>query len=358
MAIYRCELKIYSRGKASSATAASAYVTGSKVAGRGANSGKVGVKSVSAVEAAAYRASEKIQDAASGHVHDYSRKENVLWSGIMAPADAPAWARDRSQLWNAVEAAEKRKDAQLFRECLVSIPRELSPEAGRKLVQDFVQAQFVDKGMVADIGIHSPEAADGDLNPHAHIMLTTRRIADGKFGPKETAWNGVLWTNRLALKANEAKGYKDGFLYQLRAAWEAACNAALADAGDSARVDRRSLKDQGIDRMPQQKLGKARHATRDKRKPESAERTDAWLSHVHGKAGEVRNYNHIVRCGRAAGRAFHRDNLSSYAEAAHAELMGLMEAEEATATLRVTGHGPGRPDHDIWGYDDGGPGVG
>ena len=355
MAIYRCELKVYSRGKAHSATAASAYVTGSKVSGRGGNSGKVNVKSVSAVEAAAYRSSEKLHDVAADRVHDYSRKDNVLWSGIMAPADAPAWARDRSQLWNAVEAGEKRKDAQLFRECLVSIPRELSPEAGRKLVQDFVQAQFVSRGMVADIGIHSPRASDGGDNHHAHIMITMRDLKSNGtgFGNKRRDWNDVQWQGKGANTARQG-----GFLNQLREAWAAACNKALADAGDGTRVDHRSLKDQGIDRVPQQKLGKAKHATPEKRNPGSAERTAAWLSNVHGRAGDVRTNYHAIMCGRAAGRAFHRDSLHLGAEAALAAMMEDMEPATSTTTLHITGHGPGRPDHDLWGHDDGGPDVG
>lgn len=367
MAIYRCELKSYSRASQNSATAAAAYVTGSKVKGKAGT--EKGVAPVSAVAAAAYRSAESLEapgiNAETGKAitvtHDYTHKRGVLWSGIMAPEGAPAWARDRGQLWNKVEAAEKRKDAQIFRECLVSIPRELSPEAGQKLVQEFVKAELVSKGMIADIGIHSPRASDNELNPHAHIMLTTRQLDGDKFAAKkEAAWSDIRWKSKGIGNANE-----NGFLMQLRAAWADACNKALAEEGEAARVDHRSLADQGIDRLPQTKLGKAHRARPDQDSP-NAQR---WRDYMHGRAEYVRSHNDLanerkraalVQCGRKAGRVFFRHNLAVGAEMAEA-LRDQIDAERAkadTVTLHIIGHGPGRPEHDIWGDDDGGPGVG
>ncbi|MDL2063891.1 MobA/MobL family protein, partial [Lactiplantibacillus paraplantarum] len=51
-----------------------------------------------------------------------------------------------------------------------------------KLVHDYVQTNFVDRGMCADWSIHDKE----DGNPHAHIMLTTRAIKqNGTWAPKQ-----------------------------------------------------------------------------------------------------------------------------------------------------------------------------
>ena len=255
MAIYRCEFKIYGRSKGRSAVAGAAYVTGSKQV-RKANSGTGG--RVSAVAAAAYRSGGSLADKQAGEVFDYTQKHNVAWSGILAPEDAPAWATDRGQLWNAVEAAENRKDAQLFRECLLTLPRGLDRTEQIALVRAFVQDQFVSQGMVADIGLHCPDASDGEANPHAHVMLTLRRLDASKpsgFGLKETAWNEVQWQGKGANTARQG-----GFLHQRRAAWADYCNAALADAGSAEKVDHRSLKARGIDRAPQPKLGKAHYA--------------------------------------------------------------------------------------------------
>jgi hypothetical protein len=194
----------------------------------------------------------------TGAKHDYSRKGNVTHSEIMAPEGAPAWAFDRARLWNAVEAAEKRKDSQLAREIEVALPRELTRDAGVELVRSFVREKCVDHGMVADFSIHEPEAGDGLNQPHAHIMLTMRRIDGDGFGKKATEWNPEF-------------GKKDGKAYvadtsplvNLREAWAEHVNLALErdelargiEPGTWERVDHRSLEEQGIDREPTVHLG-------------------------------------------------------------------------------------------------------
>lgn len=71
----------------------------------------------SATAAAAYRAGVRLEDRRTGQLHDYERRSGVVHAEIMAPEQTPAWMLDRNALWNAVEIAEKRKDAQLSREC-------------------------------------------------------------------------------------------------------------------------------------------------------------------------------------------------------------------------------------------------
>lgn len=159
---------------------------------------------------------------------------------IIAPAGAPAWVHDRARLWNAVEAGEKRKDAQLARDIELALPHELTPVQRLDLVRGFVASAFVSQGMVADIAIHAPCRRDADeRNHHAHILLTMRAIGGDGFGPKVRAWNDV------------AK------LEAWRAAWAEHVNGALAEAGENARVNHRSLAAQGIDREPTIHLGTA-----------------------------------------------------------------------------------------------------
>src|ERR1035437_2597393 len=88
----------------------------------------------SATAAAAYRSGQELHDRRIDRVFDYTRRRGVLHSEILAPENTPEWMRDRGQLWNAVEAVEKRKDAQLAREVLVSLPHELTPEQRLDLV--------------------------------------------------------------------------------------------------------------------------------------------------------------------------------------------------------------------------------
>src|SRR3546814_13509118 len=98
---------------------------------------------------------------------------------------APERLNDRATLWNEVEAGEKRKDAQLAREVEFSIPRELNQQQGIQLARDFVEKQFVERGMVADMNVHWDMGKDGQPKPHAHVMLSMRAVGPEGFGPKE-----------------------------------------------------------------------------------------------------------------------------------------------------------------------------
>ena len=190
-----------------------------------------------ATASAAYRSAERLEDERTGNVYDYTRKQGVLHSEIIAPEGTPEWMSDRTQLWNAVEKAEKRKDSQLARDVLVSLPHELTHEQRIDLVQEFVKAEFVSQGMIADIAIHAPDRQGDSRNHHAHIMLTMRELAGDGFGPKARDWN------------------KGELLEQWREDWAHAVNRQLERYGHEARVDHRSLEDQGIDREPEPKQG-------------------------------------------------------------------------------------------------------
>lgn len=164
-------------------------------------------KGRSATAAAAYRTAEVINDHRTGEVHDYTRKGGVLHTEIIAPDHAPAWVHDRSALWNAVEDAERRKDAQVAREVRVALPSELTTEQNADLVRAFVQEQFVARGMIADVALHAPGREGDQRNHHAHIMLTTREIGPEGFGAKNRDWNAkellVDWRGSWAEHVND-----------------------------------------------------------------------------------------------------------------------------------------------------------
>lgn len=182
----------------------------------------------SSVAAAAYRAGTKLTDERTGEIHDFTRRAGVRESFILAPAEAPAWMKDHASLWNGVETAEKRKDAQLARELVVALPHELDATARRKLLVDFVQAEFVNEGMVADVAIHAPDHKGDQRNEHAHIMLTMRVIEGDGFGKKATVWNSRE------------------LLEQWKNHWADRVNAALEQAQLDARIDARSPEVQAV----------------------------------------------------------------------------------------------------------------
>ncbi|MBS0474328.1 MAG: Ti-type conjugative transfer relaxase TraA, partial [Proteobacteria bacterium] len=197
----------------------------------------------SAVAAAAYRGAERLHDERLDRDHDFTNKEGVIHSEVLLPEGAPEEFADREKLWNAVEAAEKRKDAQLSREVEFAIPRELTKEQGIELAREFAEVEFVEKGMIADLNVHWDISADGQPKPHAHVMLTMREIGrevgkDG-FGAKVREWN------------------KAELVEQWRERWAEHVNQRLAELDIDARIDHRSLDAQGIALEPQDKIGPA-----------------------------------------------------------------------------------------------------
>ncbi|WP_301749809.1 Ti-type conjugative transfer relaxase TraA [uncultured Erythrobacter sp.] len=193
----------------------------------------------SAVAAAAYRCAGRLHDERIDRTHDFTNKGGVVHSEVLLPEGAPEHLSDREQLWNTVEASEKRKDAQLSREVEFAIPRELNQEQGIALARDFVQTEFVERGMIADLNVHWDLGVDGLAKPHAHVMLTMREVEGDGFGVKVRDWN------------------RTELVEQWRERWAEHVNERLAELDIDARIDHRSLEAQGIGLEPQDKIGPA-----------------------------------------------------------------------------------------------------
>ncbi|MGH7100753.1 MAG: MobQ family relaxase, partial [Stellaceae bacterium] len=208
----------------------------------------------SVVAAAAYRAAIVLADERTGLVHDYTRRSGVLATEIMTPEGAPAWMRDRARLWNGVEVSEVRRDSVLAREVQLSLPHELSAEARAALVREFVQENFVKRGMVADVALHAPSRQGDRRNHHAHVLLTTREITPEGFGRKERGFNSPE------------------LLHEWRANWARMQNRYLAQGlgAEAPRVSHLSYAARGIDRVPGKHLGPS--ATTLERRRQTTER--------------------------------------------------------------------------------------
>ena len=209
MAIFHCSMQLISRSQGRSATAA-----------------------------AAYRGGYEIEDERTGRTFDYSNRRGVLDDTILAPEQAPDWATNSSDLWNKVELAERRKDAQVARENVIALPHELTQEQNKSWLHAFVQEAFVSRGMAAQVSIHAPGKEGDHRNLHAHVLLTTRAITqDGLADKKDRSWNAKATLQE----------WREGCARHI--------NQALERAGHKERVDHRSYEDQGKDKMPTQHLG-------------------------------------------------------------------------------------------------------
>ena len=236
-----------------------------------------------------------------GVQHDYTRKSGLAYETVMLPPQAPVEWKDREKLWNAVEAAEKAKDSRLAREFNGALPVELGKEQWIPMLREFVQKEFVEKGMCADLVIHTAKKH----NPHFHLMVTVRLLDEnGKWQTKTQkeylcVRNGEErgftadefktaqaegWEKQYPYKVGKKKVYmapsvaeaqgleraskypkstkygrqnpiserwnSEEQLREWRKAWEVAVNQALVKAGRTERVDCRSFQERGIDEQP------------------------------------------------------------------------------------------------------------
>lgn len=203
----------------------------------------------SAVAAAAYRSASSLVDERTGEAFDFTRKGGVLSAEIVTPAGVPV--PERAALWNAAEAAEKRKDARVAREWRAALPHELNEDDRKELATRMGQAIADRYGVAVDVCIHAPDKGGDDRNFHVHMLATTRTIgADGTLGAKAV----IELANKDRQKAG-IPGTSQGDIADIRREWAELTNEALERAGISVRIDHRSYADQGVELTPTRHIG-------------------------------------------------------------------------------------------------------
>ena len=216
-------------------------------------------KGRSAVAAAAYIASDALYDKRQNLSHDYSRKSNVYASNILAPDNAPNWAKNTENLWNAAEEFEdelanlryrgfedeaKNAKSMAAKEAYInsaqiastfegSLPIELSKEKCVELVEEFLKDRFVSRGLVSQYAIHWEKG-----NPHFHAMITRRAISGNNFS--RTKDRDIV--SREALK-------------ETRKLYAEISNKYLEKEGFETRIDHRSFKNMGLEIEPTRHKG-------------------------------------------------------------------------------------------------------
>ena len=250
-----------------------------------------------ATAAGAYRAGERIECQREGRVHDYTRKQGIEETFIVAPENAPAWAQDRSKLWNEAEASETRRNSVTAREWELALPSEISDEDRSQITRQFAEELVSRYGVAVDVAIHSPHREGDQRNHHAHVLTSTRKLEAGGFT-----------TKTRVLDSAKTGGVE---IEQMRGLWAELQNRALERVGEVERVDHRSLEaqretalDRGdklsaeeLDRDPELKLGPAANSM-ERRAKAMAERQGREYKPVTERGAVV----HAARQARAAFR--------------------------------------------------------
>lgn len=237
--LYRLEAKIISRSKGHNALAAAAYRSGTLLQETSASNLPNKFTGVADQNEAPVKAPPKSLS------HDYRRRHGVISDFIMAPKDTPAWAQNRQEIWNKVEKSETRKDSQLAREIVLTLPDvdifdHLKPANKAKALQKFyesvlrtyVKHNFVKEGMIADVVLHEPAEKNDERNYHAHIMLTMRKVngkhATGFSEKKERSWNS------------------EAMLEKWRENWAMDCTTHMKRHNIDGFIDHRSYEERGL----------------------------------------------------------------------------------------------------------------
>lgn len=240
MAIYHLSVSNVSRASGSRATATLSYITG-----------------------------KRVHDERRGETYDYGRKERVLRVGTLLPEGAPAEFADPAVLFNAVELHETGRTARPAKKIVVALPREFTPRQRVQALEEYIRENLNADGYAATYAIH--EDREGN-NPHAHILVANRQIdpatggwarlkqrmeyvldergervplIDPETGRQKTDKRSRRQWKRTSVSLNPLD--RKAKLKALRESWAKTCNARL---DETARIDHRSLEDQGSDLEP------------------------------------------------------------------------------------------------------------
>lgn len=305
----------------------------------------------SSVAKAAYITGGKLADERTGKLHDYTRRggvEAVLHAQLK---DAPEWSRDVAQAWNAVEAAETRKNSQTAKVIDgLAFPHGIDAEARLRMLTDFMREQFGRKGLLWTASIHAPDKDGDQRNYHAHVMWSERPLTAAGFAKTKDREGTSFATREAALVAMRerwaalsAKQLERAGLPLEAARWKEA-HRTLPEQEQLARA-RGDLEFAAelADREPTKHLGRATVALERKGIP--TERGDAW------EATEARNDQR--RALRQQGAALEREEIrlaakDERATEYHERQAVVTEQQRATQAAKLGGLADVQTLRDLW----------
>ena len=192
----------------------------------------------------------------------YSRRLQTEKIEYSSHGNMPKWAADDPiEFWKAA-AEHERANGSAYREYEISLPRELSKEQRISLIEDYILRQFGQRH-VYSYAIHNKKASDGGEQPHVHLMICERELDGIERGREQffKRFNRNSPNKGGAKKVNTGMKPSEGakLLKEQRQLWEEVHNAWVAACGyPEAAIDLRSLKEQGIDRIPEPHYGPVR----------------------------------------------------------------------------------------------------
>jgi hypothetical protein len=211
----------------------------------------------------AYRLRLRLYDRRTDQWHDYRRRqlgEEIVRALTVAPEGAPSWATDPEELWNRVEEAERRKDAQVARDYRIPVPFGLTDQQAGDLAEDMTRFIATELHTAVSMGLHRDAEVDalGNMKPpekqgfHAHLYFPTRRLEEIQGDDGASSWGMCA---KLVLLSN--KNTSGAFVERLNERWAELANRYTAAADLPADYTHLSYARQDLPITPQPTLGAA-----------------------------------------------------------------------------------------------------
>ncbi len=192
----------------------------------------------------------------------YASREDIAH---VSSGNMPAWATaDPLAFWSAADQYE-RANGRAYHEFEFAIPRELSREDAKKLIDGWIAVQLGDRHPWT-YGMHSKLAEDGYPNIHCHLMFSDR-IVDGVERLPELYFKrpASRYRDRKTGEMRDGDPAKGGagkdrrwndkqLVKNLRADWQEYANKFLVEHGHRPRLDVRSNAKRGLG-DPEPKIG-------------------------------------------------------------------------------------------------------
>jgi hypothetical protein len=217
----------------------------------------------SAIAGVAYRLGLRLYDRRTDQWHDYRRRklgEEIVRALTVAPDGAPDWATDPQELWERVEAAEKRKDAQVARDYRIPVPFGLTDDQAGDLAEEMARFICRELHTAVSMGLHRDAEVDalGNVKPkekqgfHAHLYFPTRRLEE--MGQEQGSSSWGLGPKLILLSNKNTSG---AFVERLNEQWAELANRYTAKHGLTADYSHLSYVRQDLPVTPQPSLGAA-----------------------------------------------------------------------------------------------------
>lgn len=288
----------------------------------------------------------------------YAKPDNDLEKlEAVGVGNMPDWAKDKPNFFWRMSDEHERANGSVYREHVISLPRELSPDQRHELILDWIAQEIGDKHAY-QYAIHNPPAADGGEQPHCHLMFCERIIDGIDRAPDEyfKRYNSANPEKGGARKANTGLPpvERKQALKAQRDRWEQTCNKHLELADSKVKINMKSYKDAGI------KFTSLNYDMKDRNKPDVQATQDAAFAaklefrqalaerRTINIRDEINNLNIAAEYARQQEReqqqaAFALQQRQARAQAAAVAAVAAVAAEKAAAAAVIRNKRLGLP---------------